>query len=99
MYKASPSERTAVTFDTAKVIKQVLHLLSCRRLRRRKAKGGLGGRGSTMEIGHGFTDSQVEPDSHQCKIPTPQFQTCGTLPLIIIAGVTEILLVPYNWNY
>lgn len=52
-----------------------------------------------MEIGHGFTDSQVQLDSHPCKLATPQLKTCGILPLVTVAQITEIFLLPCNWHY
>lgn len=100
------SEQTAVTFDTAKT-KQTsassplaVHIAGEKKegnKKRGKKKKKEEKKGSLMEIGHGFTDSQVEPDS--CKLATPQFRTSGTLPLIIISEVIEIFLPPCNWNY
>lgn len=36
------------------------------------------------------SDSDVEPDSHPCKLAIPQFKTSGNSPLMATAEVTEI---------
>jgi len=83
-----------VTFDTVKNNQTSAPSALAVHIAEEKAKQ----KNSTTEIGNGFTDSPVEPDSHPRKLTTPQFKSNGTLPLIIISEVTEILL-SCNWNY